>query len=48
MKEKLTLRPGDYLVVAPGLKIENTTTDYIITFETPDRIDIKIIEKISF
>lgn len=46
MKEenKLTLRPGDYLVTAGGLKIENTTPDMMIEVVMPESITVYPLE----
>lgn len=36
-KEKLTLRPGDYIVFAPGLEIKNVGSSKI-TFTPPEKV----------
>lgn len=46
MTDKLSLRPGDYIVFQPGLRIENTTKDYSIEFELPDTIKISLIKRV--
>lgn len=41
MSEKLTLAPGDYIVKAGGLKIENTSNNMVIEVELPESYTIR-------
>jgi hypothetical protein len=36
-REKLRLKPGDYIVFSGGLKIENISLDHSIEFELPEK-----------
>ena len=47
MKEKMTFRPGGYIVINPGLMIKNTTEELCIEVELPDKLTITPLEDTS-
>lgn len=43
MKNKIILLPGDYIVLHPGLRIENTSGNMVIRFDIPSVLDISAV-----